>query len=92
MQCIAALLRYNTMVRANKSTRRFRITKQIRRKWSAREKLVVILSEKQRAEPKQVIRKKRSIHYSYYDEMSYVIAYCSCSADWNSNDNQVTTL
>ena len=30
------------MVRANKPARRFRITKQIRRKWSAREKLNVI--------------------------------------------------
>ena len=41
------------MVRANKPIRRSRITKQVRRKWSAKEKFIMIivitLFEKQRA-------------------------------------------
>src|SRR6185312_4002085 len=64
--------RYNTMVRANKPARRFRITKQVRRKRSARKKLIVIYyyyrhhsiretASRFNIEPKQVrdwIRKK----------------------------------
>src|SRR5438128_12519857 len=69
----------HTMVRANKPARRFRITKQVRRKWSAREKLKVIYhyyrqhSIRETAsrfdiEPKQVrdwIRKKDQLMEAY---------------------------
>ena len=45
MRCIRGFTFFfliHAMVRANKPAKRFRITKQVRRKWSAREKLIVI--------------------------------------------------